>query len=173
MQRTCGFECEVALGTQIAAKNALRRKTAENAEHRAKLAASRRKLPSEKLLTQKVINEYVRARDYGQPCISCGTAMNWTDGLVDAGHFRSVSSAPHLRYDLRNIHAQCKHCNSPKGLSGNYHEYAKRLPAKLGRERFDKLMADYDARHYSADQLARMRKIFAKKIRIIKARRDI
>ena len=47
-------------------------------------------------------------------CISCGkTDMDWC-----CGHFKTVGSSGHLRYDRKNTYLQCnRYCNM--GLSGN------------------------------------------------------
>ncbi|HBU7545462.1 TPA: recombination protein NinG, partial [Klebsiella aerogenes] len=65
-------------------------------------------------MTQRVVNDYIRERDYDLPCISCGTfdTVQW-----EAGHYRSRGKASHLRYNEDNIHKQCHHCNVQ--MSGN------------------------------------------------------
>lgn len=80
---------------------------------------------------ERACNAYIRARDAGQGCISCGRhdADKW-----NAGHFISVGANRTLRYHEDNIHLQCaRPCNKDKG--GNIHEYRKRLLKKIGAER--------------------------------------
>jgi len=62
---------------------------------------------------QQAFNEFIRARDQaaGHHCISSGKPLDWSGNAVDAGHYRSVGSAPHLRFDERNCHAQSKQNN--------------------------------------------------------------
>ncbi len=62
---------------------------------------------------QQAFNEFIRARDQaaGHHCISSGKPLDWSGNAVDAGHYRSVGSAPHLRFDERNCHAQSKQDN--------------------------------------------------------------
>lgn len=83
---------------------------------------------------QVVFNKYIRLRDVGLPCISCGrnsgTKMN-------AGHYLSVGAHPELRFDEANCHIQCEHCNSYK--SGNQAQYRPRLIAKVGQAEVDRL----------------------------------
>jgi hypothetical protein len=57
---------------------------------------------------QKEVNLYVRLRDQGKPCISCGKP--WQD-TFQAGHYRSRGAAGHLALDPRNIAGQCTQCN--------------------------------------------------------------
>jgi hypothetical protein len=69
----------------------------------------------------------VRERDQNKPCISCGKFTK-----LEAGHFITVSKSRKLRYDLRNIHGQCGHCN--RFLYGNYKEYRRGLITRYGIE---------------------------------------
>jgi len=84
---------------------------------------------------ERACNAYLRARDMGNGCISCGRhdADVW-----NAGHFISVGSNGTLRFDEDNIHLQCaRPCNKDKG--GNIHEYRKALLVKIGPERLERL----------------------------------
>jgi hypothetical protein len=85
---------------------------------------------------QKVFNTYIRERDRGKPCISCGTPLN---GKFDAGHFYSVGSHPNLRFNENNVHGQCVYCNQHK--HGNLIEYNERLPQRIGLGRYAFLKA--------------------------------
>ena len=76
---------------------------------------------------QNVFNKYIRLRDKGKPCISCGSPLS---GKYDAGHYRSVGSCPELRFEEKNVHGQCVHCN--RHLHGNLIEYRKGLVQKYG-----------------------------------------
>lgn len=94
------------------------------------------------------LHEFVRARDEGQQCASCDTVLvklGRIGGDYDAGHFRSVATAKHLEFDIRNIWGQCKYCNDR--LRGNYQEYERRLRLKKGDAFVDDLMADQRSRH--------------------------
>ena len=56
------------------------------------------------------VNKYIRLRDVGKECISCGTPLvaEQLGGGFDVGHYRSRGAAPHLRFYTLNIHGQCK-----------------------------------------------------------------
>lgn len=73
-------------------------------------------------------NLYIRLRDSGDPCISCGV----TDQHIkyDAGHFVAAGSCSSLRFNEWNAHRQCVRCN--RYLSGNLREYRPRLAEKVG-----------------------------------------
>lgn len=83
---------------------------------------------------QQVFNEFIRLRDRGKPCISCGRPLQ---GKYDAGHFFSVGSYPNLRYHELNVHGQCTRCN--QHLHGNLIEYAHNLPTRIGTSQFNEL----------------------------------
>lgn len=126
-----------------------------------KLERKEKKERKEKLKTrsdyikdaQKAFNAYVRARDADKPCISCGVDLKHEaiGGGFDCGHYRSVGSAPHLRFDPDNAHGQCKKCN--RYLSGNAVEYRRGLFTRLGQERLDLLEADQCVRKYTIEGL--------------------
>lgn len=102
---------------------------------------------------QQAFNEYVRTRDQaaGHLCISSGKPLDWSGNAVDAGHYRSVGSAPHLRFDERNCHAQSKQDN--RFLSGNAVDYRIGLIARIGQEAVDALEADQSVRKYTVEEI--------------------
>lgn len=84
---------------------------------------------------QREFNAFIRLRDHDKPCISCGEFNPGGDargGKWDCGHYRSVGSAPELRFEEINAHRQCKRCNSY--LGGNVVEYRKGLELRIGTE---------------------------------------
>ena len=101
--------------------------------------------------TQKQVNAYIRARDEGQPCISCGRHHQ---GKVNAGHYRSRGAMPALRYHHDNIHLQCEPCNTSK--SGNQLEYRIRLIQKIGIERVEWLEGPHESPHWKKDDYLRI-----------------
>ena len=102
---------------------------------------------------QQAFNEYVRTRDQaaGHLCISSGKPLDWSGNAVDAGHYRSVGSAPHLRFDERNCHAQSKQDN--RFLSGNAVDYRIGLIARIGQEAVDALESDQSVRKYTVEEI--------------------
>jgi len=129
----------------------------------------------EKLLTardwikkaQAAVNSYVRLRDEGKPCISCGSyPESKAGGTIDAGHYRSRGAAGHLRFNLFNIHAQCVKCN--RYNSGNVVDYRIRLIERIGRYRVERLECDNFPKSFDIDYLIRVQKIFLKRLRHLK-----
>lgn len=102
---------------------------------------------------QQAFNEYIRTRDQaaGHLCISSGKPLDWSGNAVDAGHYRSVGSAPHLRFDERNCHAQSKQDN--RFLSGNAVDYRIGLIARIGQEAVDALESDQSVRKYTVEEI--------------------
>jgi hypothetical protein len=97
---------------------------------------------------QAAVNKYVRARDAGKPCVSCGAL---TAGQWDAGHYRSAGGHPALRLDPLNIHKQCSVCNAHK--SGNLIEYRKELINRIGLEKVEWLEGPHEPKKYSIEDL--------------------
>ena len=117
---------------------------------------------------QQAFNEYIRTRDQvaGHLCISSGKPLDWSGNAVDAGHYRSVGSAPHLRFDERNCHAQSKQDN--RFLSGNAVDYRIGLIARIGQEAVDELEADQSVRNYSVEQIKGIKTYYRAKTRELK-----
>lgn len=113
---------------------------------------------------------WVRARDEGNPCISCDKILikaGKLGGDYDAGHYRSVGSAKHLEFDERNVHGQCKYCNDT--LKSNPQGYRPRLIERIGIDQVEALEADQTDRKYSKDQLRDMKIIYVAKLKALKA----
>src|SRR5574343_115741 len=161
LQQTCSFDCEVKLGLIHAEKSKRKR---EKAERIAEIAST--KILREKLKTksewmreaQTAFKQFIRLRDQlaGHPCISSGKPLDWSVNNVDAGHYRSRGSAPHLRFDERNCHAQSKKDN--RYLSGNAVDYRIGLIARIGLEEVESLEADQTPKKYTIAELKEMKK---------------
>ena len=117
---------------------------------------------------QQAFNEYIRTRDQaaGHLCISSGKPLDWSGNAVDAGHYRSVGSAPHLRFDERNCHAQSKQDN--RFLSGNAVDYRIGLIARIGQEAVDALESDQSVRKYTVDEIKASKAEYRAKTRELK-----
>ena len=78
-------------------------------------------------------------------CFTCGKSMLDDKAHCHAGHYVPRGKVSSLRYDRRNVHAQCAPCNLY--MSGNLSVYAVELEAKYGYgilQEFDKIRADED-----------------------------
>jgi hypothetical protein len=87
----------------------------------------------EKIL-QQLVNKYVRMRDKGQPCISCQKPIK---GKVDAGHLYAVGNYPSVRFNLKNINAQCINCNQFN--CGAINDYRLNFVLKYSQQELEEL----------------------------------
>lgn len=158
-QNTCSYECSVAVAEIVAAKSKARREKAERIAEAASVKILKLKLKTRREWlkeAQAVFNCYIRLRDQlaGHACISSGRPLDWSGNAVDAGHYRSVGAAPHLRFNEDNCHAQSKHDNM--WLSGNAVDYRINLIARIGLARVEALESDNEPRKYSIEELKRI-----------------
>lgn len=89
-------------------------------------------IPGLRKLAGEKFRAWIRKRDEGQRCISCGAPHP-----SDAGHYYSAGHYPVLEFHEDNVHRQCRQCNFFKG--SNAIEYRKNLVKKIGIERVEKL----------------------------------
>jgi len=168
MQSVCDWKC-----AEVHAKNLRVKREASEAkrvrkETREKKEASR---PLSKWLkiVERYCNQYVKLRDFDQPCISCGTTN--PSIKYDAGHYRTVKAAPQLRFHLDNIHKQCSN-NCNVHLSGNTFHYRPRLIKKIGLERFE-FVENYNEIHrYTVDECKELIAKFKAMIKELKKERE-
>jgi hypothetical protein len=86
---------------------------------------------------KKVFQKWIRLRDEGKECISCGTT---NPKMWHAGHFRKAEIYSGLIFDERNVHRQCSKCNV--FLNGNESEYRLGLVKRFGNEFVEELEID-------------------------------
>ena len=126
MQTCCSYSCAIEYSKQLTVKReAKKKKDARKALREYKKTDK----PTLLQLAQKLVNQYIRLRDKGQHCISCG--HDFSKGRQEhAGHYIARSKSSLLRFDERNINTQCNICNDH--LSGNVAEYRVGLIKKIG-----------------------------------------
>lgn len=83
-------------------------------------------IPAQIRKTTTIFNAYIRKRDEGKPCISCGMPLP-----LQAGHFYSAGAYPTLRFDEVNVNGQCVQCNYFEDFKKSYKE---NLIARVGEE---------------------------------------
>ena len=99
-------------------------------------------------IAQQVFNKYIRLRDKSSLCISCQKKPL----KENAGHFYNANNHWNVRFDERNVHLQCEHCNTY--LSGNLIEYRKQLINKIGIEQLTLLELEANkTRKFTIDEL--------------------
>ena len=170
MQKVCSPECAYTLVKEKAEQ--VRRKEAikDRLSVRKRLDAMQT-LPQLVKRAQTAFNSFIRARDFGKTCISCGIELTQSGigGRVDCGHFRSVGSAPNLRFEENNAHAQCKRCN--RYLGGNAIEYRKRLIERIGLAEVERIEADQTVRKYTRDFLIQLASEYRAKTKVLQQQR--
>ena len=113
---------------------------------------------------QAAFNEWIRLRDRGLPCISCGTTA---DVQYAAGHYKPSGSNPALRFEPLNVHLQCnRNCNMAK--SGNLGPYRIELIKRIGQHRVDWLEGPHEPKRYSVEDLKAIKAHYRKLVREIK-----
>ena len=125
--KTCSWQCAMAYTKEVKAERAAKDKRKAVKEFNQNDKAYLMKI------AQQAFNKYIRFRDRGNGCISCGNH----DRQIHAGHFMSVGGNGHIRFDEANCHAQCSICNNHK--SGNLSEYEPNLIFKIGAIEVERL----------------------------------
>jgi hypothetical protein len=150
LQSVCGALCGLAHARQATEKKKAKEAQEDRKKTREKLDAMRTK-PQLVKVAQTAFNAFVRARDADKPCISCGKLPSTESNSTDCGHFRSVGSAPHMRFVEDNAAGQCKHCN--QYLAGNVLAYRKGLIERIGLARVEQIESDQTVRKYTHEGL--------------------
>lgn len=164
LQKVCSPDCAMSLVLSMSDKNAKKKEREEKRIVRQKLDAMRKK-PELTKIAQQAFNSFIRARDKGKPCISCGRPLSDEPNSKDAGHFRSVGSAPHMRFIESNCHAQCRHCNNH--LGGNHVMYRIGLIERIGLAEVERIERDQDTRKYTKDELIELAKTYREKAKSV------
>lgn len=118
---------------------------------------------------QAAFNAFIRERDKGKPCVSCGKPDNGQHQR-HASHYRSVGACSSLRYDERNVHASCSVCNNH--LSGNVASYRIALVGMLGIEVVEWIEAEPKSCKWTREQLESIECQYKQKLKSLKASRQ-
>lgn len=155
----------MTLGNQALKKNKAKAQAEDRKATREKLDAMRTK-PQLVKLAQTAFNAFVRARDAGKPCICCGKPLGAEPNSFDAGHYRSVGSAPHMRFVEDNAHGQSKYCNNH--LGGNHVAYRQGLISRIGLQSVERIESDNTVRKYTKEGLVELARHYRAEARKIK-----
>jgi hypothetical protein len=170
LQKVCSPKCAADWSAKVAAQKAARANRDERkslAERKAKLKTRREWIAE----AQAVVNKVARLRDIlaGHGCISCGARPQQKfGGTFDAGHYRSVGSAPHLRFFLTAIRGQCVRCN--RDLGGSAVNFRKGLVERIGINRVEEIESMQWTAKWSIEYLQRLKKVMNKKARRLERR---
>lgn len=171
--KACKIECAIELGKRENDAKQRKAMRADRVVDRAKREAMK---PRPVLLKEAQIafNAFIRARDEGKPCICCGRPMIQSSGLsshnIDAGHYRSVGSAPHLRFHEQNCHAQLVQCN--RYGAGRAVDYRLGLVERIGLANVEALEANQESPKWTHDDLRSIRLVYQLKLKDLRASRS-
>ena len=114
-------------------------------------------------LAQQIFNKWIRLRDTGQNCISCGKVIK--EGNCDAGHLWSAGGHANIRFNEFNVNSQCSRpCN--KDLSGDPNNYRIGFIRKYGKEKLEYLDSIAHAeKKYTIDELKEIINIYKNKLK--------
>jgi len=125
-------------------------------------------------------NPYIRYRDRGHACISCGKyehelKINNPISMV-CGHYLSVGSHPELRFHPFNAHLQCTRCNGGAGKYGQFNskaktvtqEYRERLIQKIGIENVEWLEGPHKAQNLIIEDVKEIKQYYREQLKILK-----
>lgn len=161
MQTTCDYPapCALTLARMQREKAAAKAASAEAKaakKRRAETRAARQALNQQSRAwwikkTERIFNAWIRDRDAGCPCISCGTreTIRW-----NAGHYRPAGNNAALRFHPLNVHLQCSQCNDGNKKSGNLTEYRKGLVRKVGADVVEWLEGPQPLKRWTIQELA-------------------
>jgi len=174
-QGFCGGP-DCGIGLYKLASEKLRK--AQDKKERKELKARKDKLNDTiPVWTKKVqgkFNAYIRERDAGKACISCGKTRNgkavFRASAFDAGHYRSVGSCPELRFEPLNCHRQCVKCN--RDLSGNAVEYRINLVKRIGTKKVEWLEGPHEPKRYRVPDLKELYEYWSNKLKEEKAKNE-
>ena len=162
MQSVCSPACGLALAAKQRAQKEARARKDERKSLRAALEKAKTRGTHLKEL-QAAFNAWVRARDAGLPCISCGRHHQ---GQLHAGHYRSVGSEPALRFEPDNCHLQCQPCNVH--LSGNLIQMRLGMIKKIGLARVEWLEGYHEPRKYTMQEIIELKAFYRAEVRRMK-----
>lgn len=166
MQKVCSVACAIthAKTTGEAARKRDREKQVREAKQKLK---GRIEYAKE---AQQIFNRYIRLRDAKLPCVSCNRPASWA-GQWHASHYRSVGAAPHLRFNLLNVHKACSVCNNH--LSGNITGYRPELLKRIGSEKLSLIECCNSVAKHDIDYLKRIKTIFHKKCKKLERKNEV
>lgn len=161
-QKVCSPDCAISLAVSERGKAV---KVAQVKDRKAD-KVQREKLKSKAQWAREAqtsFNLWVRTRDAGKACISCGRHHQ---GQEHAGHYLSVGARPELRFEPLNVWLQCAPCNTY--LSGNAVLFRKSLVEKIGLTHVEWLEGPHETKKYTIDDLKQIKATYTAKTKQLK-----
>ncbi len=158
LQQVCSVPCAI----ELQRGNAEKKKKKETRKMRREFNEKDRSYQTK--LAQQIFNAYIRERDKGLPCISCG---NQSGAKINAGHYLSTGAHPELRFEPLNVALQCEWCNSY--LSGNIARYRINLIKKIGIEKVEWLEGPHEPKNYTLEDIIEIKLRYRAKLKAMKS----
>lgn len=176
-QQACSISCAVKL-VETKKEDNKRRAEVTHKRDTERLAKAQRKADNEKREAlksrrevlndaQRIFNKFIRLRDEGLPCVSCGQHRN----VYDAGHYRSTAAAPQLRFNEDNVHAQCVPCNQHR--SGNAIEYRIGLAKRIGIKRVEALEHNNQTIKWTVEDAREIKALYHQKMKDLRTQQQL
>ena len=112
---------------------------------------------------KKVFQKWIRMRDEGKECVSCG---NLNPKGFDAGHYKKAEIYSGVIFDERNVHRQCSKCN--RFLGGNELNYREGLIKRYGIQfvtELEQYANETRNKKYTKDELTEIKKEYLAKLK--------
>ena len=115
-----------------------------------------------------VCHNFIKLRDKGKPCVSCGEPWNPTH---QAGHWKKAELYSSLRFDETNIHNQCKGCNLY--TDGNVQKYGDKIILRITDEQKEAIeykasQSKKESFKWDINELKEMRTYYNRKLKELK-----
>ncbi len=161
----CSIDCAVSWSKLQADKAKAKKQKEFNAETRQR--KQKLKTRQEWLKeAQTVFNKFIRLRDEGLPCVSCGRP-DGNDHQRHASHYKSRGAHPELALNEFNCHASCATCNN--FLSGNLVPYRVELIKRIGLEKVEWLEGKHDPLKLTVEEIKELTAEYKQKIKQLSA----
>ena len=159
LQACCTWEC-----ANLYAKELNEKKEKKDWQKRkAKMKSDIMTLSDWLKIAQQHFNTFIRNRDKDQLCISCQKIPL----KKNAGHFYNANNHYNVRFDERNVHLQCEHCNT--FLSGSLINYRENLIKKIGIKEFEQLsLIANETRKFTIDEVKEIAEKYKRLNKMIK-----
>lgn len=163
MQSVCGPDCAREFARDKRERDDRKKQREEGRQTRARLEELKT-LPQLLKEAQREFNRFIRLRDAGRDCICCpgiGLEDSAVGGGFDAGHYRSVGSAPSLRFYEDNVHGQRKRCN--RWGAGRAVDYRSGLIDRIGLGAVEALEANNTPHKWTRQEVREIRDTYQAK----------
>ena len=182
-QTTCSWQCALQKvyadkdkkATLLSKKN----ERAARTDLRARKQAIKTKSQWLKDTQDNSFNPYIRKRDYGEVCISCGLSeaelqINSPIKMV-CGHYLSIGAHSELRFHKFNANLQCTRCNGGAGKYGKFNHkektvtqnYRVNLIKKIGLDNVLFLEGPQQAQNLIIDDIIEIKQYFKDQAKLL------